>query len=222
MGSWVVITGSNFSPITRTWGPADFDGDKLPTSLDGVSVTVKGQPVYIQAIGPSQITALLHYEDIDSDNVAVQVKTPLGASPAVTVTKSRMSPALYRYDAEGRKYVEAKHADGSWAAKPGLDASLNATPARPGETITLYGTGFGISSPRPPDGVQFDGFYPLMSQIGVSIGTYSADVKSIGYISPGLCQITIVVPDMPDGDAQVKLATFGQVGPSNGMITVAR
>src|SRR5207248_2694722 len=39
-GTWVSIFGSNLSATTRPWRDADFVGGKLPTVLDGVSVTI--------------------------------------------------------------------------------------------------------------------------------------------------------------------------------------
>ena len=44
-GSWLTIKGSNLSPVTDTWEKAIVNGN-LPTSLDGVSVSVGGKPAY--------------------------------------------------------------------------------------------------------------------------------------------------------------------------------
>ncbi|MGH9614869.1 MAG: hypothetical protein ACRD4P_17540, partial [Bryobacteraceae bacterium] len=47
-GSWFTIFGSNlFSGSPRIWASGDFVDGRLPTSLDGVSVTVNGVPAYV-------------------------------------------------------------------------------------------------------------------------------------------------------------------------------
>src|SRR6185312_5944936 len=51
-GQWVAIYGSNLAGTTRTWGDADFTGgvspgSPLPSSLDGVSVTINGAPALV-------------------------------------------------------------------------------------------------------------------------------------------------------------------------------
>jgi hypothetical protein len=43
-GSWISIFGTNLSAGTRSWQAADFIGNALPLSLDGVAVTIGGYP----------------------------------------------------------------------------------------------------------------------------------------------------------------------------------
>ena len=43
-GSWVSIFGTLLSGTTRAWRDADFQAGRLPTALDGVSVTINGKP----------------------------------------------------------------------------------------------------------------------------------------------------------------------------------
>ena len=57
-GGWFTVRGVNLAPGTRTWTAADFNGDRLPTSLDGVKVLVNGKPAYVYYISPTQINAL--------------------------------------------------------------------------------------------------------------------------------------------------------------------
>ena len=48
-GSWAQVKGTGLSPVSRTWGSADFQGlgNKLPTSLNGVGVTVNNIPAAV-------------------------------------------------------------------------------------------------------------------------------------------------------------------------------
>ncbi len=54
-GGFVSIVGTGFTNSSRSWASADFSGNNLPTSLDGVSVTINGKPAYVEYISPTQI-----------------------------------------------------------------------------------------------------------------------------------------------------------------------
>src|ERR1019366_6443317 len=54
-GTWVSLFGTSLSATTRAWRDADFLNGRLPTSLDGVSVTINGKPAAIAFISPLQI-----------------------------------------------------------------------------------------------------------------------------------------------------------------------
>ena len=41
--SWVTIKGTNLAGTQRQWTGDDLSGGKLPTSLDGVSVSINGK-----------------------------------------------------------------------------------------------------------------------------------------------------------------------------------
>ena len=53
--TWVEIKGSRLAPSgdSRTWQTSDFVGNKMPTQLDGVSVTVNGHSAYVYYISPN-------------------------------------------------------------------------------------------------------------------------------------------------------------------------
>ena len=56
--TWVAIFGTNLSQITYTWQASDIVNGALPTSLEGVSVSINGLPAYISYISPTQINVL--------------------------------------------------------------------------------------------------------------------------------------------------------------------
>jgi hypothetical protein len=58
--TWVEVKGQNLSKAgdARTWQGSDFINGKLPTALDGVSVTVNGKSAYVYYISPTQIDIL--------------------------------------------------------------------------------------------------------------------------------------------------------------------
>ena len=104
---WITIYGSNLSQLTYTWQAGDFVNGMLPTSLEGVSVTVNGIPAYVEYISPSQINALAP-DDATVGPVQVQVTTAQQTSNAVTAQKGQFAPAFFTI---GGAYVAAEHTD---------------------------------------------------------------------------------------------------------------
>jgi hypothetical protein len=52
-----------------------------------------------------------------------------------------------------RKYIAGTHADGTFLGKSGLfGAAVTTRPAKPGDTIILYGANFGPTNPGLPEG----------------------------------------------------------------------
>ena len=58
--TWVEVKGANLSRSgdSRIWQSSDFAKNQLPTSLDGVSVTVNGKNAYVYYISPTQVNIL--------------------------------------------------------------------------------------------------------------------------------------------------------------------
>src|SRR5579862_1370314 len=58
--TWVEIKGANLAPSgdSRIWQSSDFVNNQMPVQLDGVSVTVNGQPAYVYYISPTQVNVL--------------------------------------------------------------------------------------------------------------------------------------------------------------------
>lgn len=79
-----------------------------------------------------------------------------------------------------------------------------AAPAKPGEVIILWGTGFGPANPAVPSGQTFNGANPLANTVTVTIGGQSAPVDFAGVVGAGLVQINVHVPsNISNGDAGV-------------------
>ena len=144
--TWVSIFGTNLSQTTRTWQDGDFVNGLLPASLSGVSVTVNGLAAYVEYISPTQINVLAP-DDATVGAVQVQVTTAQGKSNSLTAQKQQFAPAFFTI---GGGYVAAQHADYTYVGKPGLIAGVTTQPAKPGEMILLYGTGFGPTNPPLP------------------------------------------------------------------------
>jgi len=216
-GSWATIQGSNLSPVTDTWDNFIVDG-KLPTVVDGVSVTVGFGPAYVYYVSPTQINFIVP-PDI-SGSLPVTVKTPSGSSAAVTVTVNSFGPAFFAWP---NNQVVATRQDFSFAVKTGTFAGTTTTPAKPGDTIILWGTGFGSTIPAAPPGIATpsskEGYNTATKPI-VEIDNVAATVYGAA-LAPGLAglyQVAIQVPTtLGNGDWPV-VATIGGVSSPSGMV----
>jgi uncharacterized protein (TIGR03437 family) len=197
--TWVEIKGTNLAPSghTRIWGDADFAGGTMPTSLDGVSVTVNGKKAFIYYISPTQINILT---PPDSLPASVDVSVNNGSTTATTtVTGAITSPSFFVFDGT---HITATHADGRIIGPTALYPGVS-TPAGPNETIIVYTNGMGVTSvPIVSGSPAQSGNLPSLPVI--KIGGITATVQFAGLISPGLYQLNVLVPDsVSNGDLPV-------------------
>jgi uncharacterized protein (TIGR03437 family) len=200
-GSWVAIYGANLARTTRTWQDSDFNGRFLPTALDGVSVKINGKPAFVFFISPGQINVQAP-EDAATGTVQVEV-TNDGGVVTGTADLQVYSPAFFTF---GAKYPAAVHLDGVYVAPENyFGAGIPSRPARPGEVILVFGTGFGPTTPSVRPGQIFSNAPPLSdpSKLRMVIGGVTAAVQFSGIVVPGEYQFNVVVPDLADGDQTV-------------------
>jgi uncharacterized protein (TIGR03118 family) len=215
--TWVAVFGANLSATTRSWQAADFKGNLLPTSLDGVGVMVDGKPTYIGYISPKQIN-LLTPSDSTQGPVQVQVTNNGLTGAMATGQMQALAPACFLFKDD--KYITAVHGNFTPVGPPALYPNLS-TPAKPGEEIAFFGTGFGPTTPQVPDGQLFTTPPLLTAKPVVNVGAVSVPVLFAGLVAPGIYQFNVVVPDStPDGDVPVTVQISGISTPSKGVIAV--
>ena len=215
--TWVSIFGTNLSQTSRGWQGSDFVNGLLPTSLSGVSVTINGVAAYVEYISPTQLNVLAP-DDATVGAVQVQVTTAQGNSNSFTAQKQQFAPAFFTM---GGSYVAALHADYSYVGKPGLIAGVTTQPAQPGETILIYGTGFGPTNPPLPSGKLVTTPAVLANSVQVTIGGVAAPVAYAGLVEAGLYQFNVTVPNVPNGDAVV-VAQIGGVQTQTGILVTVQ
>lgn len=226
-GSWASIIGRNLATSTRPWNDSDFtNGSQLPTSLDGVSVTIDGRLAAISYISPTQLNIQVPQTDKDGP-VQVIVITRAGASAPASVEVRSKAPNLFAYASPNSRYPAAliARSDGGvdYLCPEGLfGAGLPTRPARPGETILLYGTGFGPTTPRVGSGQVFSGAARIVGEVSVTIGGAKATVQFAGLISPGLYQLNVVVPAVAAGDQPLGMTVDGVSAQTNLVVPVGR
>src|SRR5205814_7697542 len=91
----------------------------------------------------------------------------------------------------------------------------NSTPAAPGETIVLFGTGFGVSNPAVVSGGVVSTPASLLQKPAILFDNIPANVVFAGLIATGVYQFNVVVPaGLRDGDVPVVATTGGYSSPA--------
>jgi len=222
-GAWNSVTGKNLSPSTRGWTNADFQGPKLPTALDGVSVQIGERDMAVSYVSPTQINTLV-FGDVTPGSAYLSVTNPVGTSVPILVTVRALFPAIFTIDS-ANKYAAAVHLSGVVVGKAGLfGAAVTTLPAAPGETISIYGTGFGPTDPLVIQDVVLDKAFPLTSASSwrATIGGVSAPISFAGLTGSGLYQFNVTVPSVANGDQTVILTNGSNNTQSGVLITVQK
>jgi uncharacterized protein (TIGR03437 family) len=155
-GSLIDVTGVNLMENFEA-GPTN----PLVQSIQGVTVAVGPRLLPLVYAGPDAIRAQL-FSDVPEGEQRLTVKLPTGDPITASFTVARNAPGLFWQTDKDQKYAQATKENGTLV---GPD-----NPARAGETITLWGTGFGPYRPGYP----LDGFatpnnppYPLSDTLEV-------------------------------------------------------
>jgi uncharacterized protein (TIGR03437 family) len=206
-GSWVEIYGASLASTTRSWTTADFSssGTTAPTSLSGTSVSIGGQPAFIDYISPTQVNVQVP-SNIATGPQPLTITAATGTSTTYTINVNAVEPGLLAPSAfliAGTQYVVALFTDGvTYALPPGAIAGVTSQRAKPGDTIVLYGVGFGATTPNIPAGQIVGQSNTVTASFQLSIGGQPATVEYSG-LAPGfvgLYQFNIVVPSIPASD----------------------
>ena len=213
----VTIYGANLAATARGWQTADFKNNNLPVSLDGVSVTLNGKPAYVSFINPRQINVLTQ-ADLAMGPVQVQVTNNGLPGNSVTLQSQAFAPAFFLYKSN---YVVALHSDNKSVVGPTTLTPNVTTPAKPGETVVLFGTGFGGTTPSFPSGQLVTAPLNLALPAFVLINNQPVEVDFEGLVSAGLDQLNVRIPDnAQDGDLSIVALVGGASSPAGAVIAV--
>lgn len=202
---WIEIYGTNLSTtLSRIWAGGDFDGVKAPTALGGTTVTVGGKSAFVDFVSPGQVNAQVP-SGLASGPQPIVVTTAGGASLAVSVTLNTVEPGILAppvFKLAAGQYAVALFPDGvTYALAPGTTTNVPTARAKPGNTITLYGVGFGAVNPDISAGVIVQQTNGLPSFQAAFAGV-PATVQFAGLVQGllGLYQFNVVVPNVAASD----------------------
>jgi uncharacterized protein (TIGR03437 family) len=200
-GSWIEIYGANLAPATQGWSSTDFVNGVGPTSLNGVRVSVRGKPAFTDYVSAGQVNALVP-SDAPTGLVEITLTNANGTSDGFGIYLNGTQPGLLApasFVVGGKQYVAALFSDGQTFALPqNAIAGVPSRPAKPGETLTIYGVGFGPVSGGFTAGTIVTAQNSLTLPLQFLFSTTSATV-SYGGLAPsytGLYQFNVVVPNV--------------------------
>jgi uncharacterized protein (TIGR03437 family) len=219
-GSWVSIYGSNLASGTALW-----NGD-FPMSLGGTSVSIDGKLAYLWFVSPTQINLQVP-DDSTTGPVSVAVTTGSGTA-ASTVTLAPYGPSFSLLGDGKHVAAEIATPNGTGAygggtydlVGPANTFSFNTRPVRAGETMTLYGVGFGPTNPHVPAGRLFAGVAPTDSPVMITIGGVPVLAGFAAITEAGLYQINVTVPVTGAGDQPIQASVNGVQTPSGPVVSV--
>ena len=147
-GGLISIFGSNLAGQTTSASAP------LPFSLGGTTVAINGVPAALLYVSPTQINAQVPKEvqgpgGTTVGSGTVVVTTGAGASAPAQIALAANSPALFSVDGSGCGQAAALTSYMPFA----MAVNGPANSAQPGDYVTLFGTGFGLWSTEPADGV---------------------------------------------------------------------
>ena len=207
-GSIVSIFGQNFSSSS-----ANASAIPLPTQLgpNNTSVTACGHPLPLYGVYAGQI------------NVQIPIDCPAGAATAAVsvggttvsqaFTIAPAAPGIFTVSASGKGDGVIVHADNT------LVTASN--PAKAGETIVIYASGLGATSPSFPTGTAANQINTTALQVTASIGGQPAAVVYSGLTQSlvGLYQVNAIVPAGLTGSQPITI-TVGAQYTSPGGVTI--
>jgi uncharacterized protein (TIGR03437 family) len=222
-GAWLSIYGRNLAKTSRQWTESDILYDWLPTDLEGTHVTINDTKAVVAFVSPTQLNVLAP-DGLPPGPVDVIVESPLGWQKTTGVVKP-YAPGLFTLPIPPGTYISALHTDWAYVAQPGMMPwSSSVRPAKPGETIIFFGTGFGPTNPQASIYHRFSGSAPLAGPVqpAVRIGSVPATIGYVGLVGNGLYQMNVVVPDLPDGDHEVVVTMGAESSPRGRYIPIRR
>lgn len=214
-GSWVSLFGQDLATTRRIWREEEILEGVLPAELDGVRVEFGGRPAAVYYVSPGQLNVQVP-TGLPEGPVPVEVIHRGQRSAAFTAQVRRVAPGFFRFEQGGGQFAAAVFAEPEqnqvvYVGRPEwFGGAVPARPAKPGERVLLFGTGFGPTNPEVPAGRVFSGAAPLAEPVQVRIGGIPARVEFAGLAGAGLYQFNLVVPEgVAPGDAAVEADIAG-------------
>ncbi len=228
-GSWISIYGTNLVSSLGIW-----DGSPpTPTTLGGATVSINNKPAYLWVAvpgtggAPDQINAQAP-DDTATGSVTVTVTNATNGATSSTVTLATVGPSFSVLgDAASHAAAVILTPGGTGAfgggaydidGPSGTSLGYPTRPVKAGETILLYGVGFGPTSPVVQSGKPFSGAAGITSALQLNIGGVpipSGNVSFAGIVGQGLYQMNVLVPSgLGTGDKALSATVAGVTTPT--------
>ena len=218
--SVISVFGAGLARSTHALAAADLvacasslAGLCLPTELNYVRVYVQDQPVPMLFVSDGQVNFLVSSTET-AGPVKIRVVTEGITGPEIIVTLVDAAPALFP-NPVAAGYAIAQDAKGNLLT---ADA-----PAHAGDTVVIYATGLGRTSPNPAVGEIPNYAAPMLAlgSLKVTLNGTAVDPSLIKYAgltpgSAGLYQINIYLPGGTGNDPEIGV-TAGNLTAQTGL-----
>jgi uncharacterized protein (TIGR03437 family) len=206
-GSWAQVKGSGLSTVSRTWSSSDFQGlgNKLPTLLNGVGVTVNNIPAAVYFVDSGQVS--FQVPNGVTGTASVQVTNNGQTSNTIASSASASSPGIFPVVLNRTNYAAGVFIDGKLVGDPTVNPVFRY--ARPGDVIQLFATGLAVT----PAGV-----LPTSQNVAgvtVTVGAATVPASFAGLVAVGEFQINFTVPQLNDGVYPISIAVNGVSSPQS-------
>lgn len=204
--TWIEIYGLNLATNTlgQVWAGSNFHGNDAPTALANTTVTVGGQSAFVDYVSPGQVNVQVP-SNVATGSQPIVVTTLGGSSTPFSINVNATEPGLLAppaFDINGTQYAVALLPGTIYVLPPGAISSVPSRRTIPGDTILLYGIGFGGVSDGTLAGVIDSGQNQVDASLEIAIGGAKTQVAYAG-LTPGfvgLYQFNVVVPSVPAND----------------------
>ena len=229
----VSIFGKNFAPAGTAVGASLVNG-QLPTNLAGVCVEFGTVRAPIFTVFPTQVN--VQVPSVLPGNIPVQVITACDtpeavATAPVSIAAQATAPEFFYFvtNANGVNPIAAINSlTGALIGASGLIPGATFTPAKPGDYITLFATGFGATDPTFAPGVLPGATGSVTAPVSIQLGGVTLDPKTeVLYVGvsqfAGLYQVNLRVPDsVADGNQPLIITVGAAASPPHAFVTVKR
>jgi uncharacterized protein (TIGR03437 family) len=217
-GEVVTLFGNAIGPANGVGFKPDAAG-RVANNLGNTRVLFNGGFSPVLYASSTQVTVVVPAGLAPGSAVAVQVEYLGVASAPVIARVAAATPGFFTASETGRDQVLALNQDGSRNAPE--------APASPGDTITLFLSGGGVTLPPSPDGV-ITGATPAAAaaQVTASVGNTPAAVLFAGAapgFTSGIFQVRLRLPDTTPSSNHVFVSVHvgGTSSPAGSTIAVA-
>jgi uncharacterized protein (TIGR03437 family) len=190
-------------------------------------VTINNKPAYLWFVSPGQIN-LQAPDDTTTGSVSVVVNTS-GGTATSTVTLAALSPSFSLLDDRHvagiilRSNGSGAYGGGSYdiVGPTGTSLGYKTVAAKAGDTVEIFGVGFGATNPFVPAGAPFTGSAPAKNQVQFRINNVAVTPIYAGITSAGLYQFNLQIPvGAGIGDVTLQANVNGSQTPSGVVIAL--
>lgn len=223
-GGLMLLNGAGFVADPQA-AVTEAQGDNLPEVLSNACVLVDGKRASLLSVSATQIKFISPLVE-DKSTVEVNAVRNCNLSNEIQST-SRIAP----YQAAAPEFLLAeKNPDGpnpvlAVRIADGEPAGRRGAPAEAGESIVVYGLGFGVTaSAQSTDSVPQGS---VLGPVAVTLGDLPLAVEDISFVGivqgfPGIYQLQFrVPPSAPAGDLPLRISIGDLTSPPDAYLTVS-